>query len=197
MWARFLRRFCHKLDSTEEVRVNATLQSARYLQGLRRHYNKNTHPRSLQIRDLVLRRIQKTDGRYKLLSPWEGPFIVTKVTGPSTYKLTIEDGKEVSNTWHINHLRRFYAWKQLKEEYIYKQQAYQCPWSIKMVFLDNICLIVTFPRLFSLSISMLVINKDDVLRQHMSFYGFPPVVFNKYTDREQKSWKDAWARRWG
>ena len=48
-----------ELDSTEEVRVNATLQSARYLQGLRRHYNKNTQPRSLQIGDLVLRRIKK------------------------------------------------------------------------------------------------------------------------------------------
>ena len=31
-----------ELDSIEEVRVNATLQSARYLQVLRRHYNKNT-----------------------------------------------------------------------------------------------------------------------------------------------------------
>ena len=98
-----------ELDSTEEVRVNATLQSARYLQGLRRHYNKNTQPRSLQVGDLVLRRIQKTDGRHKLLSPWEGPFIVSKVTGPGTYKLITEDGKEVSNTWHISQLRRFYA----------------------------------------------------------------------------------------
>ena len=48
-----------ELDYTEEVRVNTTLQSARYLQGLRRHYNKNTQSRSLQVGDLVLRRIQK------------------------------------------------------------------------------------------------------------------------------------------
>jgi hypothetical protein len=46
-----------ELDSIEEVRVNATLQSARYIQGLRRHYNKNTQPRTLQVRDVVLRRI--------------------------------------------------------------------------------------------------------------------------------------------
>jgi hypothetical protein len=57
-----------ELDSTEEIRVNATLQSARYFQGLRRHYNKSTQPRSIQVRDLVLRRIQKTDGHHKLLS---------------------------------------------------------------------------------------------------------------------------------
>ena len=83
--------------------------SARYLQGLRRHYNKNTQSRSLQIGDLVLKRIQKTDGWHKLLSPWKGPFIVTKVTGPGTYKLITEDGREVNNTWHISQLRRFYA----------------------------------------------------------------------------------------
>ena len=80
-----------ELDSTKEVRVNATLQLARYLQGLRRHYNKNTQPQSLQVGDQVLRRIQKTNGRHKLLSPWEGPIIVTKVTGPGMYKLITED----------------------------------------------------------------------------------------------------------
>ena len=48
-------------------------------------------------------------GRHKLLSPWEGPFIITKVIGPGTYKLITEDRKEVNNTWHISQLRRFYA----------------------------------------------------------------------------------------
>jgi hypothetical protein len=43
-----------ELDSVEEVRVNATLQSARCLQGLRRHYNKSTKQRSVQVGDLVL-----------------------------------------------------------------------------------------------------------------------------------------------
>ena len=105
--AEHIRRL--ELDSTEEVRVNATLKSARYLQGLRRHYNKNTQSRSLQVGDLVLRRVQKTDGHHKLLSPLEGPFIVTKVIGPGTYKLITEDGKEVNNTWHISQLRRFYV----------------------------------------------------------------------------------------
>jgi hypothetical protein len=59
--------------------------------------------------DLVLRRIQKTDGCHKLLSPWEGPFIITKVSRLGTYKLMTEDGEEVKNMWHINQLRRFHA----------------------------------------------------------------------------------------
>jgi hypothetical protein len=48
-----------ELDSTEEVRINTTLQLARYLQGLRRHYNKSTKQCSVQVGDLVLQRIQK------------------------------------------------------------------------------------------------------------------------------------------
>jgi hypothetical protein len=48
-----------ELDSTKEIRTNATLLSARYLQGLRRHYNKSTKQCSVQVGDLVLRRIQK------------------------------------------------------------------------------------------------------------------------------------------
>jgi hypothetical protein len=98
-----------ELDSTEEVRINTTLQLARYLQGLRRHYNKSTKQCSVQVGDLVLQRIQKTDGCHKLFSLWEGPFIVAKVSGPGTYKLMTEDGEKVRNTWHISQLRRFYA----------------------------------------------------------------------------------------
>jgi hypothetical protein len=98
-----------ELDSIEEVRVNATLQSARYLQGLRHHYNKSTQQHSVQVVDLVLRRVQKPDGCHKLLSPWEGPFIVAKVSRLGTYKLMTKDRIEVRNTWHISQLRRFYA----------------------------------------------------------------------------------------
>jgi hypothetical protein len=93
-----------ELDNTEEFRVNATLHLARYLQSLRRHYNKSTQLHSIQVGDLVLRRIQKTDGRHKLLSPWEGPFIVTKVTRPGTYELITEYEIQVKNSWHISQL---------------------------------------------------------------------------------------------
>jgi transposase InsO family protein len=61
-----------ELNSTEEVRIIATLQLARYLQGLRRHYSKSTQQRSVQ------QRIQKTNGRHKLLSPWKGPLLSQK-----------------------------------------------------------------------------------------------------------------------
>jgi hypothetical protein len=57
----------------------------------------------------VLRRIQKTDGRHKLLSPWEGPFIISKVTRPGSFELMTEDGTPIKNSWHIDQLWRFHA----------------------------------------------------------------------------------------
>jgi hypothetical protein len=63
---------------------------------------------SFNIGNLVLRCIQKTDDMHKLSSPWEGPFIVTKVISPSTYRLQWGDGQGVPNPWNVEHLRRFY-----------------------------------------------------------------------------------------
>jgi transposase InsO family protein len=68
------------LYSTEAVRWNALLQSARYLQGIRRYHDRNVQERSFNVGDLVLHRIQDETGLHKLNSRWEGPFIVSKVT---------------------------------------------------------------------------------------------------------------------
>jgi hypothetical protein len=63
------------------------MKQARHDQQLRRYHDRNTKETSFNIGDLVLRRIQKTDGTHKLSSPWEGPLIVTEVVNPSTYRL--------------------------------------------------------------------------------------------------------------
>jgi hypothetical protein len=57
-----------KLDSTEEVRCNALLQSARYLQGVHRYHDRNIQKRSFNVGDLVFRRIQDETGLHKLNS---------------------------------------------------------------------------------------------------------------------------------
>jgi hypothetical protein len=49
------------------------------------------------------------EGLHKLSSPWEGPFTVAKVTGPGSYRLQTLEGEDVSNSWNINQLCRFYA----------------------------------------------------------------------------------------
>ena len=42
------------LDSVEEVKINALSQSARYLQGVKRYYDRNVQQRSFSIGDLFL-----------------------------------------------------------------------------------------------------------------------------------------------
>jgi hypothetical protein len=70
------------IDGLEEARCAALVQSARYLEGIRRYHDHNVKEHSFNVGDLVLRRIQNTEGLHKLNSSWEGPFTVAKVTGP-------------------------------------------------------------------------------------------------------------------
>jgi hypothetical protein len=69
-----------ELDSVEEACCTALVQSARYLQGIRRYHDRNVKERSFNIGDLVLHCIQDESGLHKLNSRWEGPFIVKQVT---------------------------------------------------------------------------------------------------------------------
>ncbi|CAN6342512.1 unnamed protein product [Urochloa humidicola] len=96
------------IDTAEEHRLAALLHNAVYLQSVRRFHDKSVQERSFQVGDLVLYRIQKLTGLRKLKSPWEGPFEVSQVVGPGTYRLKTDDGQDVPNAWHIEHLRKFY-----------------------------------------------------------------------------------------
>ena len=73
------------LDLAEEHRLTAALQHARYEQQLCRYHDKNVQQRDFNVGDLVLRRVQSPGG--KLTSPWQGPFIVSSVVVPGTYRL--------------------------------------------------------------------------------------------------------------
>jgi hypothetical protein len=75
------------IDGLEEARCAALVQSARYLKGICCYHDRNVKERSFNVGDLILRRIQNTDGPHKLSSPWKGPFTVEKVSGPGSYRL--------------------------------------------------------------------------------------------------------------
>jgi hypothetical protein len=75
------------IDGLEEARCAALVQSARYLEGIRRYHDRNVKERS----------------------PWEGPFTVAKVTGPGSYRLQTLEGEDISNSWNVDQLCRFYA----------------------------------------------------------------------------------------
>jgi hypothetical protein len=97
------------IDGHEEARCAALVQSVRYLEGIRRYHDHNVKERYFNVSDLVLCRIQNTEGLHKLSSPWEGPFIVPKVIGPGSYRLQALEGEDVNNSWNIDQLCRFYA----------------------------------------------------------------------------------------
>jgi hypothetical protein len=97
------------IDGLEEARYATLVQSARYLEGIRRYHDRNVKERSFNVGDLVLRRIQNTEGLHKLSSPWEGLFTVAKVTGPGSYRLQTLKGEDISNSWNDDQLCRFYA----------------------------------------------------------------------------------------
>jgi hypothetical protein len=97
------------IDRLEEARCAALVQSARYLEGIRRYHDRNVKERSFNVGDLVLRRIQKTERLHKLSSPLEGPFTVAKVTGPGSYRLQTLEGEDVNNSWNVDQHCRFYA----------------------------------------------------------------------------------------
>jgi hypothetical protein len=96
------------LNSLEEQGLAAVMRQARLDQQLQCYHDHNIKETSFNVGDLVLRRTQKTDGMHKLSAPWEGPFIVTEVISPSTYRLQCGDEQGVPNPWNVEHLRRFY-----------------------------------------------------------------------------------------
>jgi hypothetical protein len=104
------------IDGLEEARCAALIQSAWYLDGIRRYHDRNIKECSFNVGDLVLCHIQNTEGLHKLSSPWEGPFTVAKVTGPGSYRLQTLEGKDISNSWNVDQLCRFYAVSRLLRE---------------------------------------------------------------------------------
>jgi hypothetical protein len=79
------------------------MRQARHDQQLRLYHDHNVWETSFNVGDLILRRIQNTNGMHKLSAPWEGPFIVTEVISPSTYRLQWGEGKEypTPRTWSM------------------------------------------------------------------------------------------------
>jgi hypothetical protein len=90
------------IDGLKEARCPALVQTARYLEGIRRYHDRNVMERSFNIGDLVLCRIQNTEGLHKLSSPWEGPFTVARVTRPGSYRLQTLEGEDISNSWNVD-----------------------------------------------------------------------------------------------
>ena len=92
----------------EERRREASLRAARYQQVLRWYHYRSVCSRTLEVGDLVLRRVLSREGLHKLSPMWEGPFRVAHVSRPGAARLETQDGIPIQNAWNIQHLRKFY-----------------------------------------------------------------------------------------
>ena len=107
------------VDLLEEARELALARTAIYQQNLRRYHSRKVNPRVFREGDLVLRLVQRTEGRHKLSPPWEGPFIVSKALHNDAYYLidaqeskkgkADRSGDETKRPWNIALLRHFYS----------------------------------------------------------------------------------------
>ena len=107
------------VDLLEEARDLAASRSAVYQQNLRRYHSRRIKPVAFREGDLVLRRIQRTQGQHKLAPPWEGPYIVTRVLhNGSCYLVDLKDLEEYKDKgtaveserpWNVELLRPFYT----------------------------------------------------------------------------------------
>jgi hypothetical protein len=96
------------VDALDKARDVALDRATQYQQSQRNYHSTRVRPRSFVVGDLVLR--LKQDGHGKLESPWVGPYIITEVILGGAYRLQDKKtGKDESNPWNADQLRRFYA----------------------------------------------------------------------------------------
>ena len=83
----------------DEHRREAALRAARYQQALRRYHRRNVHSRTLEVGDLVLRRVLSREGLHKLSPMWEGPPRVVHISRRGAVRLETQEGTPIQNAW--------------------------------------------------------------------------------------------------
>ncbi|XP_031124271.1 uncharacterized protein LOC116026985 [Ipomoea triloba] len=99
-----------ELDSLEERRDAAAQRIEEYQKKLKAYRDPKARPRYFQVGDYVLRERQASkplEGG-KLAQSWEGPYVISAVVRPGTYRLETTTGRPVDRIWNSQHLIHFY-----------------------------------------------------------------------------------------
>ncbi|VFQ91465.1 unnamed protein product [Cuscuta campestris] len=99
-----------ELNLLEEKRMVAEAKMMEYQQAAKAYHDNKVGPRYFQMGNEVLRRREasKPGEEGKLAKKWEGPYRVTTILRPGTYKLETMEGRELERCWNSHHLRKFY-----------------------------------------------------------------------------------------
>ncbi|VFQ84063.1 unnamed protein product [Cuscuta campestris] len=98
------------LNFVEERRERAFLRAENYRRQVKEYYDRKVRAREFRVRDLVLRKreaSQPTEGG-EFAKSYEGPYKVTAVLRPGTYKLSTLEGRELGRHWNTHNLISFY-----------------------------------------------------------------------------------------
>ncbi|XP_074337346.1 uncharacterized protein LOC141674539 [Apium graveolens] len=94
----------------EEVRDEASKRVLQQQARTTAYFNKKVKVKQFLVGDLVLRESAASQptitGKFK--TPWKGPYQVTGVIAPGTYRLSTLDGTPIKNAWNAIHLKKFY-----------------------------------------------------------------------------------------
>ncbi|XP_074362358.1 uncharacterized protein LOC141702604 [Apium graveolens] len=94
----------------EEVRDEVSRKVLQQQARTAAYFNKKVKVKKFLVGDLVLRESVASQpaitGKFK--APWEGPYQVTDVVAPGTYRLSTLDGSPLKNSWNAIHLKKFY-----------------------------------------------------------------------------------------
>lgn len=87
-----------ELDLIEERRDNSQLKVTAYQNRVARHFNLKVQEKCFKVGDLVLRKVTpniETKGSGVLSLNWEGPYRISFVIRPGSYKLERLSGKVI------------------------------------------------------------------------------------------------------
>ncbi|XP_074348525.1 uncharacterized protein LOC141687220 [Apium graveolens] len=94
----------------EEIRDEASNRVLQQQARTTSYFNKKVKVKQFLVGDLVLRESATSQPSItgKLKAPWEGPYQVTEVVAPGTYRLSTLDATLIKNAWNAIHLKKFY-----------------------------------------------------------------------------------------
>ena len=99
------------LDPLDEKRDQVLKRTEDYQRKTTRSYDQKVKPKSYKLGNLVLKKLlptRKNPKHGKLEPNWEGPYVVSCVVRLGNYELQTEEGKVISHSWNVKHLKHFY-----------------------------------------------------------------------------------------
>ena len=95
-------------DTIEESRLKAIEHIRKYQAETIRWRDKKEKLKSIASGQLVLRRVANLDTIGNLQVKWEGPFLVSALNRPGSYRLKYIEGNGIPRSWNVDELQRYH-----------------------------------------------------------------------------------------